>query len=179
MPKRRILFGIGMGMVISCLAFYFVYTSRLPESGELRADSAYGNGREAEPAYVVMTDDEIIERAMELGMRYAHLESGEIDEIEEIDESEEIDGIGEIDQLENGTDAAFDNADGLVTVRIPEGITATQIAQILKNSGVIESASDFVRVLIEKGYTQRMARGTFRLVPGTDYEVLAEMMVSR
>jgi hypothetical protein len=135
--------------------------------GELRAESS-------DTEEFTLTDDDIISRAIALGMQFendiaddTHVNQQEDDEIFQ-DIAEEIEPEFFPDD---------EGIEGTVRVRIPEGVTATRIAQILKNSGVIESSSEFVKVLQEKGYTQRMSWGTFDLVPGADYEVLADRLV--
>ena len=181
MPKRKILFGSGLTMVIFCLSFFYIYTWGLENNG---------NGYENNGVYennltngAELTDDEVIERAMQLGLVYVE----DIIIVEEYSEDYlEYNGIVYDDFYDDNFDYDdFLDDEVLITtpnrvrVVIPEGVTAARIAQILKNAGVIENASSFVDVLFDKNYTRRMAFGTFYLEPGTDLEVLADRLVRR
>lgn len=55
----------------------------------------------------------------------------------------------------------------VVTVlRVPEGISAAEIAHILAYYGVVESAEAFVRLARQRGVTTRLHAGTYHFVEG-------------
>lgn len=74
---------------------------------------------------------------------------------------------------------ANNESKGTVTVKIPDGQTATEISRLLESAGLVENAQDFLQVLRDKGYTMTMASGTFNLTVGMDYDAIAEALVRK
>lgn len=64
-------------------------------------------------------------------------------------------------------------------VYIPSGTTATGIARILNEAGVIDNVSGFIAFLTDGNYTTRMHSGAFDLLPGTDYDALVDTLAIR
>ena len=97
MPKRRILFGLGMGMICSCLALYLVYTNSL-------SDAEPGNGA-LYASGAALTDDEIIEMAIQLGLTFANENEIENEIESEINNENEVLYLaGAEDDSENTSD---------------------------------------------------------------------------
>lgn len=51
-------------------------------------------------------------------------------------------------------------------LRVPEGISASEIASILEYYGVVESADAFLRLARQRGVTTRLVAGTYHFVDG-------------
>ena len=64
-----------------------------------------------------------------------------------------------------------------VTVEIPEGSSTSQIAQILKDDGVIALESDFLASAKEKGVADALKAGTYRFTGGEDVGSIVDAMV--
>ncbi len=64
-----------------------------------------------------------------------------------------------------------------VDIEIPAGSTAGQIADILKNAGVISSASEFENAVIARGDSSRLKAGTYTLVTGSSIGSVIDALV--
>jgi len=62
--------------------------------------------------------------------------------------------------------------EGSIWVHIPANIGASEIAQILVNSGVIEDFNAFLAYLVENGFTVSLMAGNFLLPVGGEFEVI-------
>ncbi|GHV42021.1 hypothetical protein FACS189490_10080 [Clostridia bacterium] len=60
---------------------------------------------------------------------------------------------------------------GMVSVFIPRGSTATTVAKLLSENGVIDGSAGYVDYLIENGLTKKLVSGTytFKLFPEEDF----------
>jgi UPF0755 protein len=54
-------------------------------------------------------------------------------------------------------------------VVIPEGASAQHVAEILREQGIVDSASDFLDAVEAQGAATRLKPGTYELVPGQSY----------
>lgn len=65
-----------------------------------------------------------------------------------------------------------------VDVEIPVGATAGQIADILRNHGVIASASDFEDTVVARGDSSRLKAGEYTLVTGSTIGTVIDILVA-
>lgn len=85
----------------------------------------------------------------------------------EVDTARELEGSGELQTVWEDT---------LViekTITVPSGMYASAIAELLEDSGIIESAREFSLYLIRGGYTKRLRAGIYTFIVGTDFETIA------
>ena len=66
----------------------------------------------------------------------------------------------------------------LVTVEVPAGSTTKQIAQILKEGGVIARESEFVDAVKYRGVADQLKAGTYRFAGGEDIGAIIDTMVT-
>lgn len=64
-----------------------------------------------------------------------------------------------------------------VDIEIPAGSTAGQIADILKNAGIISSASEFENAVIARGDSSRLKAGDYTLVTGSSIGSVIDILV--
>jgi UPF0755 protein len=64
-----------------------------------------------------------------------------------------------------------------VPIEIPLGSTAGQIADILKNAGVISSSSEFENTVIDRGDSSRLKAGEYTLITGSSIGSVIDALV--
>ena len=64
-----------------------------------------------------------------------------------------------------------------VDIEIPLGSTAGQIADILKNAGVISSSSEFENTVIDRGDSSRLKAGEYTLITGSSIGLVIDTLV--
>ncbi|MDR1713680.1 MAG: endolytic transglycosylase MltG [Coriobacteriales bacterium] len=65
-----------------------------------------------------------------------------------------------------------------VTITIPNGAGASEIAQILKDNGVVDSQTNFLNEVIIKGADDKLKPGTYQMTTGMDYDTVIDMLVA-
>ena len=68
------------------------------------------------------------------------------------------------------------NVEGACYVIIESGMTATEIATLLEEEGVIESALDFINYLYKKRLTHYIVADAYEIVPNTSFEEIVELI---
>ena len=149
MHKKAFTFGMGIGILLIALIFYFVYGW---QEKRLIKEFSASSVRE-------MSEDEIIDKARGLGMVFP------------ADATNTPAPVYNTPQAVN-TPPKFEYVD----LRIPEGAAASKIAEILMDNGVIKNADEFTEYIVGAGYATRLAYGSFRLPVNADYELLLEMI---
>lgn len=200
MHRKSLFFGIGFGSLAAVLLIFIVYI--IQRSAYFDEISGLEELLDNEPnqIYAELQDEDIILRARELGMIFfyeidlpqetntdtaaeetaeaeeaalEHIEGpGEI-EIEDIEEIESPEPLGSLEPPE-----APGSPSGFRWVHIPEDLAATDIAAILGEAGIITDVGDFVRFLIDNGYTMTIMAGNFLLPIDADYEVIVERILA-
>lgn len=93
----------------------------------------------------------------------------------------ETEEIGDIDRkLEGNEELQTVREDTVViekTITVASGMYASSIAELLEDSGVIESAQDFNLYLMRGGYTKRLQAGIYTFVVGMDFDAIAEKLL--
>lgn len=188
MKRKYYLRGIGVGILFATIVLWIAYI-------------AVGSGQ--------MSDAEIIERAKELGMVQAESVLDSLDkpadkansEDNQKEDAEADTGTGEPGVPEEGSDdTGEEQTEGsseassaaseagteepttdarIVTFTVVSGMSSWNVATILQDQGVVESASEFDAYLEENGYSERIATGEYSVAIGTDYEVIAKMITGQ
>lgn len=144
---------------------------------------------------VTLSDAEIKERAIELGMVEAE-NSQQLAEVlknsaEESTASQENTTQGEDINQEASTEnseasseenteettqeesSAGTQAEG-VTITVKSGMNSTVVARLCMDAGLIEDASDFDKYLDQNGYSTKIAVGEYTFQIGDSYETIAK-----
>lgn len=178
MKFRYFLRGVGIGILFAAIIFFAAYR----QSGNTK-----------------MTDQQIIERAKELGMvepstsikelldnnsktEEATAKTTEPDTSSEVTDSEEptsetTEAVTEADTVtdtETDTQAPEQTQNETVEITVARGAASDTVCQQLKDAGLIEDASEFDKYLIDNGYASRIRVGTHTLTKGMDFRAIAE-----
>lgn len=170
MKFRYFLRGVGIGIVFATIIFSVAYRQS-------------GNSK--------MTDQQVIERAKELGMvepstsikdlldhnsSKTETETSsdpetETSQVKEEDASTEAttEPVTEVTTEEN-TEQPVET----VEITVARGSASDTVCQQLKDAGMIEDASEFDKYLIDNGYASRIRVGTHTLTKGMDFHAIAE-----
>lgn len=182
MKRKYYLRGIGVGILFATIVLLVAYIV---------------TGREQ------MSDAEVIKRAEELGMVQAE---SVLDSLDKPADTEEDTGTENQASSENGSDEKSEentepsseattastteatseeategttSSGRVVTFTVVSGMNSYNVATILQDQGVIESADDFDAYLESNGYSARIATGEYSVSIGTDYETIAKMITGQ
>lgn len=186
MKRKYYLRGIGVGILFSTIVLLVAYI-------------ASGRGQ--------MTDDEIRKRAKELGMVETESELGALDkpadkkdtaEDESVSSTEEAsedtsednsDDTEEPSETSDTEEPSTDSAENTteeakpqgrkVTFTVVSGMNSWNVAVILQDQGVIESAAEFDAYLEANGYSSRIVTGEYTVSVGADFETIAKMITGQ
>lgn len=174
MKFRYFLRGVGIGIVFATIIFSVAYRQS-------------GNSK--------MTDQQVIERAKELGMVEPGTSIKDLldnnsskTEVETASDSEtETSQVTEADTTteatteattESATEATSEETteqpEETVEITIARGSASDTVCQQLKDAGMIEDAAEFDKYLIDNGYASRIRVGTHILSKGMDFHAIAE-----
>lgn len=64
----------------------------------------------------------------------------------------------------------------VISVTVKSGYGSDTVARQLEEAGLVESAADFDRYLIDHGYSKRISVGTYEIIPGTSEEEIAKII---
>ncbi len=152
-----------------------------------------------------LTDEEVIQRAQELGMQMSDegviadketesegVSSDNEAQSQESDTQDSSDNTQEETSEEDDEDAASNkskstkNSDSddeeskkTITVKITNGNSSDDIALQLYSAGVVDDASDFNDYLIEHGYDSSLRTGTFTFEYGASYAQVAKVLIRK
>ena len=185
MKGKYYLRGIGVGILFATIVLFTAYSISNPGT---------------------MTDEEIMDRAEKLGMtrpesvldnlsKPAETETpssallinrnttGDTtqddseDTTEETTEGTEAPTTTRAPSTQSTTEAPRPN-DGarVVTFTIVSGMNSWNVATILQDQGVIDSAAEFDDYLEANGYSARISTGEYSITVGSDYETIAKML---
>jgi hypothetical protein len=187
MKRKYYLRGIGVGILFTAIVLMVAYV-------------ANGRGQ--------MSDEEIMEQAAKLGMVPAESVLDSLDRPSEKSSSQENTSEAsesestqsETTDSEASSDATTEAASTtaastseastaasseensdvrIVTFTVVSGMNSWNVATILQDQGVIESASDFDAYLEEYGYSARIVTGEYSVAVGTDYEAIAKLITGQ
>lgn len=177
MKFRYFLRGLGIGIIFASLVFLVVFQNSVPDE---------------------MTDEEIIEKAKELGMVEEEdpldgLLTSQTDTDSEEQKENGSEGVSETTTeistedissteqkatteaaAEATTEAAAAKEAETVTITVDRGSSSYPVCQKLQEAGLIEDASEFDAYLIQNGYASRIRVGEHTLKRGMSYHDIAE-----
>lgn len=170
MKFRYFLRGVGIGIVFATIIFSVAYRQS-------------GNPK--------MTDQQVIERAKELGMVEPGTSIKDLldnnsskTEVETTSDSgTETSQVTEADTTtevttESATEATSEETteqpEENVEITIGRGAASDTVCQQLQDAGMIEDAAEFDKYLIDNGYASRIRVGTHILSKGMDFHAIAE-----
>ena len=154
-----------------------------------------------------MSDSEVIDRAIELGMSFSASHSGQQSSTAEASseessaalpgkESEAVTGMTTQATTEtaetaetttelttenenDGSAAGIMNNEVTCTINITKGMSSRTVCDMLKQNGIIEDAADFDRYLIKTGYDDKIRVGEVEVNSGMTYEELTALLYKK
>ena len=66
-----------------------------------------------------------------------------------------------------------------VTIVVEKGDYARQVAEKVKEAGLVDDAEDFRKYMGNHGYAQKLHAGTYKIPVGADYEEICKILISR
>lgn len=142
-----------------------------------------------------LSDEEIIEKAIELGMVMPESQSESESGASGGDDSSESDGDSESEddseteyetqieserESETESESETNQTVHIETVQyilhINSGDSSWAIAKELYKNGMIDSQTAFSKYMSENGYAKRLKAGTYTITKGMTYEEIAEMI---
>ena len=183
MKLKYFLRGLGIGIIFGAIIMLAAYLT----SGSYK-----------------LTDEEIISRAKNLGMVYESdiATSGDADNVKNTTEEVTTEApTTEAPTTENTTEVTTEKVTEATTrattesakttedkkdaeyqtakITVVGGMGSQQVAQLLEDAGMIESASDFDSYLNRNGYSTRIEIGTFEINSNMTYEEMATILCTK
>ena len=183
MKLKYFLRGLGIGIIFGAIIMLAAYLT----SGSYK-----------------LTDEEIISRAKNLGMVYESdiATSGDADNVKNTTEEVTTEApTTEAPTTENTTEVTTEKVTEATTrattesakttedkkdaeyqtaeITVVGGMGSQQVAQLLEDAGMIESASDFDSYLNRNGYSTRIEIGTFEINSNMTYEEMATLLCTK
>lgn len=183
MKLKYFLRGLGIGIIFGAIIMLAAYLT----SGSYK-----------------LTDEEIISRAKNLGMVYESdiATSGDADNVKNTTEEVTAEAPAtEAPTTENTTEVTTEKVTEATTrattesakttedkkdaeyqtaeITVVGGMGSQQVAQLLEDAGMIESASDFDSYLNRNGYSTRIEIGTFEINSNMTYEEMATILCTK
>lgn len=183
MKLKYFLRGLGIGIIFGAIIMLAAYLT----SGSYK-----------------LTDEEIISRAKNLGMVYESdiATSGDADNVKNTTEEVTTEApTTEAPTTENTTEVTTEKVTEATTrattesakttedkkdaeyqtaeITVVGGMGSQQVAQLLEDAGMIESASDFDNYLNRNGYSTRIEIGTFEINSNMTYEEMATILCTK
>ena len=139
-----------------------------------------------------ISDDEVVQRAGELGMVWSETESESEIETEAESQTESVQNEEqqeasnpdtssnleeEIPEFENQDVPAPEN-DSVVKITVVQGEVCRTLAEDLVAAGLIEDAEDFRKYMGDHNYANSIHVGEFEIPRGSSYEEIARILVN-
>lgn len=125
---------------------------------------------------VVISDEDVIKRAKELGMiSLGELPSREKETEANVEVSLEEDQNEDLKQEETEYLEETDDRE-IIEIMVIPGSNATRVVQELYAKGLIDDAEGFKNYLIEKGVTTKIKSGRHSIPVGADYDEIIEVI---
>ena len=137
MKLKYYLRGLGIGMIVTALILGISFSNRQDQTSQ------------------IMTDDQIRERAAELGM---------------VDSSELT-----LAALQNSAPQRTQTA----SITIQRGDDSGSASRRLYEAGLVENAKAFDNYLCNNGYSRSINPGTYEIAPGTSEEEIAKIITGK
>ena len=188
----KYVLGLGTGVIIMSVIFFAVYTAdasaeketvyEAMTDEEIRQQAVrmgmvqLSDIPEAAPQAEI-TDTEIIGRALDLGMAFP----AETEAISETNEETEGSAMPaeSAEPEEPEETVTVEDASGFFVVDIPRGSGSTNVSRILAEAGVIEDAEEFNRFIVSQNRATALQFGRFEIPKGISHADLLAMIVRR
>ena len=188
MKLKYYLRGLGIGMIVTALILGISFSHRQEQETQ------------------ILTDDQIRERAEQLGMvdsselTLAALQNSVQQQAQENTEKTEASPEPEPEETtttsEPETTVAPENtmepeatpqpetivaseAAQTVTVTVKKGASSGSVSSRLQEAGLVEDAKTFDNYLCNNGYSRSINPGTYEIVPGTSEEEIAKIITGK
>lgn len=159
-------FSFGLGLGIAFVSILFLVLLRM-EIAKVRAE----NVSEA----VEMSDDDVINRAKELGMIFYT----ELPSRKDVQNSSEALGTTE-EVSQPTTEIIEENSDSeLIHFSISRGTMAGEISNNLARRGLIDDADEFRKYLINNQYSNKILTGEYDIPKGSGYEEIVNIITGK
>lgn len=180
MKLKYYLRGLGIGMIVTALILGISFSNRQEQTAQ------------------TMTEDQIRERAAELGMvdsselTLAELqnsikqstESSTTEAAEETREQKEtaVESEAVAETLETQTTAEPETVvepSQTAGITIKRGDDSGSVSRQLYEAGLVENAKEFDNYLCNNGYSRSINPGTYEIAPGTSEEEIAKIITGK
>ena len=186
MSLKSFSFGLGLGIAfvsLLCLVLIRIEVNKAKIESPNQAEA------------VEMSDDEIIERAKELGMIFytdlpSKKDADKEDEpdLKDTEPSEDnyddntVDltdrrNQNEEDIIQDQDKSYNENDEEMIHFTIKPGAMAENVSSDLQKKGLIEDAEDFKNYLISNKYSTKVLTGEFDIPKGSDYDDIINIIV--
>ena len=172
MKLKYYLRGLGIGMIVTALILGISFSNRQDQTSQ------------------IMTDDQIRERAAELGMvdsselTLAALQNsakqpteGTPEENTQTQEQNNIEAEPETTAEPEVTEAPQRTQTASITIQ--RGDDSGSASRRLYEAGVVENAKAFDNYLCNNGYSRSINPGTYEIAPGTSEEEIAKIITGK
>lgn len=175
MHKKSFAFGMGTGILLIALIFFFIYGYQrnallgmgVSQQNEMTEQDIiaeakklgmafYISGEQTPPAQTEITNAEIISKALDLGMTFTQPKTQDMQPINNVEPEQDVDEVSDDEQAFN--------------IFIPWGTTSADICSILFENGVIADQNDFSNYLKEMNSTKILGYGDKKIPYGSGYE---------
>jgi hypothetical protein len=190
MKRKYYLRGIGVGILFATIVFLTAYM--VTGQGKLSQEEII---RQAEALGMVQqeTTSELPDKPSEKTDEQPDTETDSTDDrtatekAASTENSEATQAVSEAQTTESASSEATtesasseQTADArVVTFTVVSGMNSWNVATILQDQGVIESADEFDSYLEANGYSSRIVTGEYSVAIGTDYESIAHMITGQ
>lgn len=172
MKLKYYLRGLGIGMIVTALILGISFSNRQDQTSQ------------------IMTDDQIRERAAELGMvdsselTLAALQDsakqpteGTPEETTQTQEQNNIEAEPETTAEPEVTEAPQRTQTASITIQ--RGDDSGSVSRWLYEAGLVENAKAFDNYLCNNGYSRSINPGTYEIAPGTSEEEIAKIITGK
>lgn len=172
MKLKYYLRGLGIGMIVTALILGISFSNRQDQTSQ------------------IMTDDQIRERAAELGMvdsselTLAALQNsakqpteGTAEENTQTQEQNNIEAEPETTAEPEVTEAPQRTQTASITIQ--RGDDSGSASRRLYEAGLVENAKAFDNYLCNNGYSRSINPGTYEIAPGTSEEEIAKIITGK
>lgn len=172
MKLKYYLRGLGIGMIVTALILGISFSNRQDQTSQ------------------IMTDDQIRERAAELGMvdsselTLAALQNSEKQPTEGT--PEETTQTQEQNNIEAGPETTAETEvteapqrTQTASITIQRGDDSGSASRRLYEAGLVENAKAFDNYLCNNGYSRSINPGTYEIAPGTSEEEIAKIITGK
>lgn len=169
MHLKSFSMGIGMGMVFVSLIFLVAYSSEYKKNKD---DNIENNQN------TVISDEEIISRAKELGMTF-YIDLPDTNNKTNTEDNADKDTEDETGQVEITSEELTTDTSVMIDITIQSGMNASNITKMLFEKGLIDDINSFETYLINHRKTTKILTGRYSIPKGLSNEELYDIISTR